>query len=117
MPTGFVDPQDGLRVISSADQIAQFEFAAVRVERAGGAAARGGNRGGLSRPCGAGLPMSCHPMIGWREGLADLSSPSANAAAEDRSSLPSVCRGSELRGAVAGGPDGLSGDADFYRDQ
>jgi hypothetical protein len=79
-------PQDGLRVSNCADQIARFEYAAVRTSQSVLAVLRhireGTSEEELSRHLyGASLPQSCHPMISFGEKAArGLSSPSGNRA-------------------------------------
>jgi hypothetical protein len=119
-----MDPRDGLRVTNCADQIARFEYAAVRTSQSVLAVLRnireGASEEDLSRHLyGGSLPQSCHPMISFGEKVArGLSSPSANRA---RRGDPFVvayglwgalnCRA----GMVAEGPDDLAGPLrDFY---
>jgi hypothetical protein len=82
----FMNPQDGLRVINSANQIAQFEFASIRTSESVLSVVRSVHEGVAEieleklLTC-SGLPYSCHPIISFGEKVKrGLSSPSANRA-------------------------------------
>ena len=82
----FVNPQDGLRILNSADQIAQFEYGAIR--SSGGVlsvlrALREGERETdlANLLLSHGLPLSCHPVMSFGERAKRcLAGPSANRA-------------------------------------
>jgi hypothetical protein len=82
----FMNPQDGLRVINSANQIAQFEFASIRTSESVRSVVRQIREGVAENELekllsGSGLPLSCHPIISFGEKVKrGLSSPSANRA-------------------------------------
>jgi hypothetical protein len=82
----FMNPQDGLRVINSANQIAQFEFASIRTSESVLSVVRSVREGVAETEleklltC-SGLPYSCHPIVSFGEKVKrGLSSPSANRA-------------------------------------
>ena len=72
----FMNPQDGLRLINSASQIAQFEFASIRTSESVLSVVRNLREGVAENELekllnGAGLPLSCHSQCEfWREGEA-----------------------------------------------
>jgi hypothetical protein len=84
--TLFMDPADGLRSTNSVEQIARFEYASIRTSESVKSLVLGLEEGiaerdleGCYRP--GGLPLSCHPMIGFGDkARRGLSSPSANRA-------------------------------------
>lgn len=83
----FMDPTDGLRARNSVDQMARFEYAAIRTSESIKALVHG-LREGIAEtdlePCyrPGGLPLSCHPMISFgTKTIRGLSSPSGNTAA------------------------------------
>ena len=82
----FMNPQDGLRVINSANQIAQFEFASIRTSESVLSVIRHVREGVAENELerlliGSGLPFSCHPIVSFGEKVKrGLSSPSANRA-------------------------------------
>jgi hypothetical protein len=82
----FMNPQDGLRVINSANQIAQFEFASIRTSESVLSVVRSVREGVAEYELekhlnGSGLPLSCHPIISFGEKVKrGLSSPSAKRA-------------------------------------
>jgi len=82
----FMNPQDGLRVINSADQIAAFEFASIRTSESVLSVVRQVREGVTEIELGkllnsSGLPYSCHPIVSFGEKVKrGLSSPSANRA-------------------------------------
>ena len=84
----FMNPRDGLRIVNSADQIAQFEFAASHCSQSVLSLLRslreGSRESDLERHlAGAGLPLSCHRMISFGEkAKRGLSSPSQNRASQ-----------------------------------
>ncbi len=79
-------PEDGLRLINSADQIARFEFAAIRTSQSVRAVVEHVQEGVAEFELeayltGGGLTRSCHPMISFGEKVQrGLSSPSGNRA-------------------------------------
>jgi hypothetical protein len=120
----FVNPADGLRIISEPEQIAQFEYAAIRTSEGVRnliSHLRVGARERDLEPLldSAGLPLSCHRMVGFGEkARRGLASPSDNRA---RLGDPFTigfgvigaltCRA----GCVAHGPQDLPAqDRDFY---
>ena len=82
----FMNPQDGLRLINSADQIAQFEFASIRTSESVLSVVRNVREGVAEIELekllqGSGLPFSCHPIVSFGEKVKrGLSSPSARRA-------------------------------------
>jgi len=82
----FMNPQDGLRLINSADQIAQFEFASIRTSESVLSVVRNVREGVAEIELekllqGSGLPYSCHPIVSFGEKVKrGLSSPSARRA-------------------------------------
>ena len=82
----FMDPVVGLRATNSVDQIARFEFAAIRTSESLKALILGLEVGVTERELelcyqSAGLPLSCHSMISFGEkARRGLSSPSDNRA-------------------------------------
>ena len=120
----FMNPQDGLRITNSVDQIAQFEFAATRTSQGVLAVLENIEPGAVEYELesylqGSGLPLSCHRMVSFGEkARRGLASPSSNQA-----QLGDVftigfglwgalnCRA----GIVGNGPQDLSKDViDFY---
>ena len=112
----FMNPQDGLRVINSADQIAQFEFASIRTSESVLSVVRGVREGVAENELekllqGSGLPFSCHPIVSFGEKVKrGLSSPSARRARLGDAFVVGfgiqgalTCRA----GAVAHGPEDL----------
>ncbi len=81
-----MDPERGLRAANSADQIAAFEFAAVRTSESLKAILRALKEGAVERDLarlfdGGGLPLSCHAMLSFGEkARRGLSSPSGRPA-------------------------------------
>jgi len=120
----FVNPDDGLRTINSADQIAMMEFAAVHTSLAVKASVES-IRPGL-RECdlpmhatASGLPYSCHAMVSFGDKVRrGLSSPTQRRGClGDAFALALGIWGSLTcrAGMVAAGPKDLSGDLkDFY---
>ena len=120
----FIHPEDGLRTVNSADQIAQMEFAAIHTSSAIQSAIRQIKPG--IRECdlplhaaSSGLPQSCHPMASFGEKVRrGLSSPSQRAARRGDPFVLALgiwgsltCRA----GMVAEGPGDLaSGLTEFY---
>jgi hypothetical protein len=112
-----MDAGSGLRVASSAQQLARFEYAAIRTSQAVRTAvehlAPGVEEQALERQFyPAGLPLSCHAMVSFgdkaRRGLA---SPSARTAAlGDAFTMAFGLKGalSCRAGAIARGPEDLS---------
>ena len=82
----FMNPQDGLRIINCAEQIARFEFASIRTSESVLAAVRGLREGVAENALenlltNAGLPLSCHTNVSFGEKVKrGLSSPSARKA-------------------------------------
>jgi len=82
----FMGVQDGLRIINSASQIAQFEYAAIRTSSAILALLRNLGEGVREQDLErfllpGGLPLSCHAMISFGDKVRrGLSSPSSRAA-------------------------------------
>jgi hypothetical protein len=81
-----MDPQNGLRLVNSADQIAQFEFASIRTSESVLAVVRHVREGVAETEleelltC-AGLPHSCHPNLSFGDKVKrGISSPSARRA-------------------------------------
>jgi Xaa-Pro aminopeptidase len=80
------NPQDGLRIINSAAQIAQFEYAAIRTSEGVLEVLRHMREGERDQdlekyllPCG--LPLSCHQMVSFGDkALCGLASPSGRKA-------------------------------------
>ncbi len=120
----FMNPDDGLRLTSEPEQIAQFEFAAT-VSSEGVLGVLRGIRPGVAEDDlerlldSRGLPLSCHRIVGFGEkAKRGLASPSARRAALGDSYTVSfgvtgslTCRA----GCVARGPDDLPGALrDFY---
>jgi hypothetical protein len=120
----FMHPSDGLRVVNEPEQIAQFEFAAIRTSEGVKSALAHLREGVAERELepwfdGAGLPLSCHRMVGFGEkARRGLASPSGNRARlGDPFTLgfgvvgALTCRA----GCVARGPQDLpAADGDFY---
>ena len=120
----FMNPVDGLRLVSSADQIAQFEFASTRTSESILAAVRH-LREGVTEvdldACmrGGGLPQSCHPMVSFgAKAKRGLSSPSHRIAVlgDTYTTVFGVWGALTCRaGIVAAGPGDLPDDlSDFY---
>jgi len=120
----FMNPVDGLRVINSADQIAQFEFASIRTSESVLSAVRHVREGVAEyelekhMTC-SGLPLSCHGMISFGEKVKrGLSSPSDNCARlGDAFVVAFGLRGALTcrAGAVARGPGDLPTELrEFY---
>ena len=119
----FANPIDGLRTTNEPEQIAQFEFAAIRTSegvRRVLAQFREGVEERELEPLldGAGLPLSCHRMIGFGEKVRrGLASPSANRARlGDPFTVALGVAGalSSRAGWIARGPEDLpAGDRDF----
>jgi len=120
----FMNPADGLRMINSVDQIAQFEFAATRTSEGVLAALREIEIGVVEYDLeahlqGDGLPLSCHRMVSFGEkAKRGLASPSANQAQLGDTFTIAFGLWGALNcraGAVAFGAQDLNGDlADFY---
>lgn len=120
----FMNPCDGLRMINSVDQIAQFEFAAIRTSESVLAVLRHIREGVAENELekyfrSAGLPLTCHPMISFgAKARRALSSPSDNRARLGDAFLVAfgargalTCRA----GAVARGPRDLPSELrEFY---
>jgi hypothetical protein len=120
----FMSPQDGLRVINSVNQIAQFEFASIRTSESVLSVVRHVREGVAENELernlnGAGLPFSCHPIISFGEKVKrGLSSPSAKRARLGDAFVVGfgiqgalTCRA----GAVARGPQDLPTElGEFY---
>jgi hypothetical protein len=120
----FINPQDGLRTVNSADQIAMMEFAAIHTSLAVKASIQGIKPG--VRECdlpmqatASGLPYSCHTMVSFgdkvRRGLSSASQRKAKLGDPFTLALgiwgSLTCRA----GMVAAGPKDLPGDLkDFY---
>jgi len=120
----FMNPVDGLRVINSAKQIAQFEFASIRTSESVLSVVRSVREGvaeyELERQliC-SGLPLSCHAMISFGEKVKrGLSSPSEKRARlGDAFTVGFGLRGALTcrAGAIARGPDDLPTELrEFY---
>ncbi len=120
----FMNPLDGLRVINSADQIAQFEFASIRTSESVLSVVRALREGVAENELEKrlvcwGLPLSCHAMISFGEKVKrGLSSPSARRARlGDSFSVGFGLRGAltARAGAVARGPEDLPTELrEFY---
>ena len=120
----FMDPDSGARVVSSAGQLARFEYAAIRTSEAIRAAVErirpGIEEQELERlfyP--GGLPLSCHSMVSFGEkARRGLSSPSARTAElGDMFTMALGLTGalSSRAGAVARGPHDLPSElCEFY---
>lgn len=115
----FMNPVDGLRTANSVDQIAQFEFAAIRTSESVRSAIASIKPGVVERDLepllvGAGLPLSCHRMVGFGEkARRGLASPSDNKARlGDPFTMAFGIWGSMTcrAGAVARGPEDLAPD-------
>ncbi|MGD0226177.1 MAG: hypothetical protein ABSF71_27915 [Terriglobia bacterium] len=120
----FMNPQDGLRVINSADQIAQFEFASIRTSESVLSVVRSVREGVAENELekllqSSGLPFSCHPIVSFGEKVKrGLSSPSARRARLGDAFVVGFgvqgalnCRA----GAVAHGPEDLPAELrEFY---
>ena len=120
----FTNPVDGLRVTCECEQIAAFEYASVRTSEAVRAVIEHLGEGVEERELerlldGAGLPLSCHRMVGFGEkARRGLASPSANRAALGDAFTVGfglvgalTCRA----GCVARGPEDLPAETrDFY---
>jgi hypothetical protein len=82
----FMNPDTGLRIINSVDQIARFEYAAIKTSKSILSAVNHIVEGVAEKELerhffGGGLPRSCHPMISFGEKVRrGLSSPSDNVA-------------------------------------
>jgi len=122
----FMDSRTGLRITNTADQIAQFEYAACRVSDSVWSVIRnlkvGVTERELSRHLIAdGLPLSCHPMLSFGQKVRHgLSSPSDNVAGLGDPFTTAfgvwgalTCRA----GAIATGPDDLPGDTGAFYTQ
>jgi hypothetical protein len=120
----FMSPKDGLRIINSVDQIAQFEFASVRTSEGVLAVIRHMREGVAETEledllsC-SGLPHSCHPMLSFGDKVRrGLSSPSGRRARMGDAFVVAfglqgalTCRA----GAVARGPADLPAELrEFY---
>ena len=116
----FTDPADGLRAVSSAAQIAQFEYAATRVSDSVRSVIQHVAEGVSERELAgflrdAGLPRSCHAMISSGEKVRrGLASPSDKLLGKGDPFVVAfgvwgalTCRA----GAVAAGPEDLPGQA------
>jgi len=120
----FMDPDTGLRIVNSVDQIARFEYAAIKTSTSILSAVdhivEGVAEKDLERHFfGGGLPRSCHPMISFGEKVRrGLSSPSDNVAQVGDAYVMAFgvegalnCRA----GVVARGPEDLFDEiSDFY---
>ena len=115
----FMDAGEGLRIVNSAAQIAQFEYAATRasesVKRVLGALQEGVSERALANQLESdGLPLSCHPMVSTGEKVKrGLSSPSDRRVAMGDPFMVAfglwgalTCRA----GSVANGPKDLGDD-------
>jgi len=120
----FMHPQDGLRAVNSAAQIAQFEFAACVASESILRALRKLQIGVTEREVAqqmdsSGLPLSCHPMTSFGEKVKrGLSSPSSNQAKPgDAYSIAFGVWGALncRAGAIARGPEDLAAETrSFY---
>lgn len=120
----FMNPRDGLRLINSADQIAQFEFAATRASDGVRAVLEHIGEGVAESEIehlmdGTGLPLSAHRMISFGSKVERaLSSPSSNRAKlGDMFTVAFALTGSLIAraGAIAAGPEDLTADVrDWY---
>jgi hypothetical protein len=120
----FMNPDTGLRVVNSVDQIARFEYAAIQTSKSVFSAVNGIGEGVAEKELerhfwGGGLPRSCHPMISFGEKVRrGLSSPSDNVAHMGDAFVMAFgvegalnCRA----GVVARGPEDLADEIrDFY---
>ena len=115
-----MDPRSGLRIVSGVDQLARFEFASIQTSesiKALIAAIREGVSEVELERCyrGAGLPLSCHPMVSVGEkARRGLSSPSSRRARRGEPFTAAygiqgamTCRA----GMIASGPGDLHGRA------
>lgn len=119
----FMSPRDGLRVINSADQIAQFEFASIRTSERVLAVVRNVREGVAETEledlltC-SGLLHSCHPMLSFGDKvLRGLSSPSHRRARLGDAFVVAFGLSGALTcraGAVARGPADLPADLQAY---
>jgi hypothetical protein len=120
----FMNPQDGLRLINSASQIARFEFASIRTSESVLSLVRYLREGVAESELekqftGSGLTLSCHAMISFGEkARRGLSSPSENRArlGDAYTVAFGLCGGLTSRaGTIARGPEDLSPDLrEFY---
>jgi hypothetical protein len=120
----FMNPADGLRVINSADQIAQFEFASIRTSECVLSAIRHAHQGVAEYELekyliSSGLPLSCHAMVNFGDKVKrGLSSPSdRRARLGDAFVVAFGLRGALTcrAGAVARGPADMPGELrEFY---
>lgn len=120
----FMNPQDGLRLMNSASQIAQFEFASIRTSESVLSVVRSLREGVAENELekllnGAGLPLSCHPNVSFGEKVKrGLSSPSGKRARIGDAFVVGygiqgalTCRA----GVIGRGPEDLSADLrEFY---
>ena len=120
----FANPQDGLRVINSPDQIAQFEYGACRSSMGVLAVLKAIREGARETDLADllqahGLPLSCHPVLSFGERAKRcLAGPSDNRARRGDPYIVGfgvwgslTCRA----GAVAAGPKDLAPDlGEFY---
>ncbi|MHB1295084.1 MAG: M24 family metallopeptidase [Anaerolineae bacterium] len=115
----FVDPEQGWRIHNSVDQIAQYEFAATRTSEGVRAVLECIAPGVVERDLehlldSAGLPLTCHKMVGFGEkARRGLASPSDNAARlGDAYTIGFGIWGAlnSRAGVVAHGPEELAGE-------
>ena len=121
-----MDPDNGLRIINSAQQIARHEYAGVKCSTSIIRAIANLHVGIEERQaaqffCSGGLPLTCHPMTSFgQKARRGLASPSDNKARlGDVFTLAFGCEGSlcSRAGMIASGPDDLPEDVrDFYRE-
>ena len=120
----FMEPADGLRVINSADQIAQFEFASIRTSESVLSVVLHVREGVAEYELekhltSSGLPLACHAMISFGDKVKrGLSSPSDNRARlGDALMVAFGLRGALTcrAGAVARGPGDMPAELrEFY---
>ena len=120
----FVNPADGLRITNEPEQIAQFEYAAIRTSEGVKkliANLRVGARERDLEPLldSGGLPLSCHRMVGFgekaRRGLASPSDNCARLGDPFTIGFGVVGALTSRAGCVAHGPEDLpEQDRDFY---
>lgn len=115
----FTDPRDGLRIINSADQIAQFEYGAIRSSQGVLGALRAIREGARETDVANlllshGLPLSCHPVVSFGERAKRcLAGPSGNRARNGDPFIVGFGVWGSLTaraGVVAEGPSGLPDD-------
>jgi len=121
----FIHPDSGLRIVNAVDQIARFEYAAIKTSQGIFSAVTAIREGVAEKELerhfwGGGLPRSCHPMISFGEKVRrGLSSPSDNVAHVGDAFVMAfgVAGGLTCRaGVVARGPKDLPDDiGEFYQ--